>query len=151
MPSLIDHYCTIFSISDEKEVHLLGQHCPICPSNVKITVFYDAMPCSLVNRYQGLGEVCCLHLQDMGLLLPKRLCTPTRHSCTLLLTDAGGSSETILHTYQITRYHIPEKDHLHQNAFCHIPHNCNFNAYHNLIITVKQLNIIHIFITYYTN
>jgi len=32
------------------------------------------------------------------------------------MTDAGGYSETILHTYQITKYHMPEKDHLHHNA-----------------------------------
>jgi hypothetical protein len=120
---------------------LLAQHCPICLLNVKITVFHDAMPCSLVNRYQGLGEVCFLHLQHMGLLLPKCWYTITTHSSTLLMTDAWGSSETILHTYQITRYHIPENHHLHHNASCHIPHNHNFNAYHNLNITVKQLNL----------
>jgi hypothetical protein len=108
------------------------------------------MPFSLVNRYHGLGEVCCLHLQDMGLLHPKCWCTPITHSSTLLMTDAGGYSETILHTYQITRY-MPEKDHLHHNAWCHIPKNRNFNAYHNLNITVKRLNLIHSFITHYPN
>lgn len=31
---------------------------------MKVTIFHDAMPCSLVDRYQHYGGTCCRHLQE---------------------------------------------------------------------------------------
>jgi hypothetical protein len=31
---------------------------------IKVMVFWDVMPCSLVDRYQHYGATCCLHLQE---------------------------------------------------------------------------------------
>jgi hypothetical protein len=32
--------------------------------NMKITVFWDVIPCRLVNIYKYFGGTCCLHLQE---------------------------------------------------------------------------------------
>jgi hypothetical protein len=31
--------------------------------NMKITLFWNVIPCSLVERYQCFGRTCCFHLQ----------------------------------------------------------------------------------------
>lgn len=110
------HCCTMFSPMDEKDVHLPGQHCPIPLLNVKIMVFYDAMPCSLVNRYQGSGGSLLSSSSGYETTTSKMLVHTYQTSINPLMTDAAGSSGTFLYAYKITRYHIPQKDHLHNNA-----------------------------------
>jgi hypothetical protein len=35
---------------------------------MKITIFWDVTPCSLVDRYQSFGGTCCLSLQENTVL-----------------------------------------------------------------------------------
>jgi hypothetical protein len=37
---------------------------------MKITVFWDVTPCSLVERYQCFGRTCCFHLKGGGVTRP---------------------------------------------------------------------------------
>jgi hypothetical protein len=54
---------------------------------LKIVVFWDVTPCTLVNRYQRFGGICCLHLQG----------------------DTEGSSKVFDNMYQTTRRYILEE------------------------------------------
>jgi hypothetical protein len=67
---------------------------------LKITIIRNVMPCNLVDKYQYFGESYCIHLEG---------------SCTLKM-NAAESSETLVSTYQTTRFHIQE--HCNRNIQC---------------------------------
>jgi hypothetical protein len=60
-----------------------------------MAVFWDVAPCSLVEVYQRLRGVCCLHHQGDEMM------------------EAISTSETLVNFYQTTRRYIPEDSHLH--------------------------------------
>jgi hypothetical protein len=67
--------------------------------SMKIAVFWDVAPYSLVQisrRFRGAG---CLHDQDVSI-----------HP---LMLEAAGTSETSVNFYQTTRSNNPEDSHLH--------------------------------------
>jgi hypothetical protein len=55
---------------------------------IKIAVFWDMTPCSLVGRYEHFGGTCCLHLYPDG--------------------EGGDLFEMFVPVYLTTQYHIPE-------------------------------------------
>jgi hypothetical protein len=38
-------------------------------NSIRVTDFWDSMPCNVVNIYQCFGGICCLNLQDRTVLL----------------------------------------------------------------------------------
>jgi hypothetical protein len=58
---------------------------------IRPTVFWDVTPCKLLAECQSFEGTCYLHLQD---------CKKVK---------AAGSSEILVHTYQIIWHHSPEK------------------------------------------
>jgi hypothetical protein len=66
---------------------------------MKLTVFWDVVPYSLVEAYRRFRGACCLHHQDSEGIIS-------------LMMEAASTSETLVNFYQITRRNIPE-DSLH--------------------------------------
>lgn len=64
---------------------------------MKISVFWVAMPCSLVVHYQCFRGNCCLNLQ-----------------CTAQKTEAIGFSEMLVMIYQIMLHHLQKDSRLHR-------------------------------------
>jgi hypothetical protein len=65
---------------------------------MKMTVFWDAVLCSLVEVYQRFRDAYCLHHQD-------------DENNNL---EAVSTSETSVNFYETTRRKIPEDSHIHQ-------------------------------------
>jgi hypothetical protein len=64
--------------------------------SMKVTVFWDVAPCSLVEVYQHFRGACCLHHQDIITLMLEAVTTP----------------ETSVNFYQMTQCNILEDSHL---------------------------------------
>jgi hypothetical protein len=52
-----------FSLLSHREIRFCSSFEVLTDANIKITVFWDVMPCSLVNRCQNFGGMCYLYLQ----------------------------------------------------------------------------------------
>jgi hypothetical protein len=63
--------------------------------SMKITVFWDVAPCSLVEVYRYFRGACCLHHQGA------------------LIMEAAIKSEKSVNFYQTAWRNIPEDSHLH--------------------------------------
>jgi hypothetical protein len=65
-----------------------------------LTVFWNIMPCSLIDVYQRFGEICFLHL-NLNLKM-----------------EAAGDAEILVNIYSNTRRNILEDTNLHSHG-CH--------------------------------
>jgi hypothetical protein len=92
---------------------------------MKMTVFWDVAPCSLVEDYRRFRGACCLHHQGdewEPASAAKVLPGPTgsymsnrflaRGLLIALMMEASSTSETSVNFYQTTRSNIPEDSHL---------------------------------------
>jgi hypothetical protein len=64
----------------------------LAAASMKMTIFWNIMPCSLIEIYRRFKDACLL---------------------IALMMEAASTSETLVNFYQTTRRNIPEDSHLH--------------------------------------
>lgn len=61
--SLNAHCWTVFSLLDEKDVHVMGQHCPVCLFKVKENNSKRHQQCSMPVRHGIIHSKCCFEVK----------------------------------------------------------------------------------------
>jgi hypothetical protein len=96
-----------FTISYHVRFQLLTATC------MKMGVFWNVVPCSLVDTDRRFRGAYCLHHQDEILTDVSEVLTTSIIRSIVLMMEAVSTSESSVSIYQTTRRNIPEDSHLH--------------------------------------